>query len=334
MFLIIINVTVDSYHHTHQDTKWTNHLTNFKAGWCNRFKKVFVLFWVCTFKVCKVSNPGKPEWVLTQYFSTFSGTSQYVVSTTQLSVVNWDSQHVVETKWQEKTFQSTEQERCQDWSSFFWVGNPHTEAVDSWLDNWPYDSKDDSCDSWTKNNYEWYEAFTIEEWQSFWQFTEVIVFVEGSSSDETRDDTYEHTHVEGWSFHNTDEVIRYLDWLTKNGVDCSSLISKNIWSNTKDWTSQTVNQDKGKTCRKGTACTFLSPATTNGKGEQDVKVTNNPPTNLLKKSTSNNEWCHVWINHGNRFTDRDHETCCWHNRDNNHEGFTEFLPELKAKFFF
>ena len=38
----------------------------------------------------------------------------------------------------------------------------------------------------------------------------------------------------------------------------------------------TVNQDERETSRKGTPCTFLGPATTDGKGKQDVKVTDNP----------------------------------------------------------
>ena len=115
-FFIWVHIAVDSHHDSHQDTERSDHLTNFETSWYVCFKQVLILTRICFLQVDKVCYPSQPKWILSKYSCSFGSTCKNLVATTQLSIVDWNGQHVVKTKRQEKTFQGTKQEWCQYWS--------------------------------------------------------------------------------------------------------------------------------------------------------------------------------------------------------------------------
>ena len=157
-----------------------------------------------------------------------------------------------------------------------------TKAVNSRLNQWPEDCHDQTNDSRTEDNHERYETFTIKEGQDIWQFTVVIVFVVGSRTNETSDNTNEYPHVKGWLVEDIDKVVRNPHGSTENIVNHSlaGRIVNICYLNPVEVTSNQVNQDEGNTCGESTTSFFLSPATTDSQGKEQVKVVQKAPTKL------------------------------------------------------
>ena len=280
--LVSIYTTIHSISKTHQQTSCTNHLTNLEAGRSNSCQQLIVRSGIASLnEVNQVVNPSQPQWILTIYGSTSTQASLYHIGATQSSVVYRNSNHMMQTEWQQQTLQSTIDKWCQQRSSISGVSNPYTEAVDSTLNYRPNQSHNDGNNSGISNYYHWYETLTIEECQYIRQLAEVVVLVISSCTNETGDNTDEHTHVQSRCTQYANKVILYQQFLTKEGIYHSVRIAQHIASNTEDVAGNAVNKTESNNSCKSTAGSFLGPGTTNGNREENVQITNQGPAHIL-----------------------------------------------------
>ena len=281
--LVSIYTTIHTKCETNQQTGCTNHLANLETGRGYSCQQLLIRSSIASLEeVNQVVNPSQPQRVLAIYGSTGTETGLYYIGTAESGVVYRDSNHVMETEWKQETLQSTIDEWCQQRCSIGGVCNPDTEAVDTALNSRPYQSHDDGDDCRVCNNYHRNETLTIEECQYIRKITEVVILVVSSCAYETRDNTYEHTHIQGRCAQSANEVILYQELLAKQGINNCIRVAQHVTGNTEDGTGNTGNQAECDNSCECTAGTLLCPGTTDCDSEQNVKVSNDCPTHILK----------------------------------------------------
>ena len=196
--LVLIHTAEHGKSYAEKQTRSADHLPYLESGGNYRRKQIVVGNRIPrVFKIDQVGDPRQPQRVLSEHGRTCVDPRLYHVRAAEGRVIHGDRQHMVQTEGQQKPLQRSVNKGSENRRGVGGIRDPYAKGIDPRLHHGPYHGKPKRYDDRPEDHHQRHEALAVKEGKRVGQLAEVVILIIENSTEEARDNTDEHAHIQG-----------------------------------------------------------------------------------------------------------------------------------------